>query len=266
MRLNQTTESLFSPDISSRLSACLDAKMQDPQDRRSQNRAIVKAVIFDLDGTVVDSNDLHVEAWNQAFLHFGKHFPIAELRRHIGKGSDQYLPEFLSPDELRKIGKEIDEYRSKLFREKFLPRVKPFPKVRELFERIKRDGKRIALATSSHKDDVQTYTDLARISDFVDCEITADDTDKSKPAPDVFEAAIDRLDVPVNNAIAIGDTRFDVEAAKRIGLGTIGFLCGRAADEQTLRQAGAIAVYEGPADLLEHYDTSPLAQTASKDD
>ena len=98
--------------------------MQDPQDRRSQNRAIVKAVIFDLDGTVVDSNDLHVEAWNQAFLHFGKHFPIAELRRHIGKGSDQYLPEFLSPDELRKIGKEIDEYRSKLFREKFLPRVR----------------------------------------------------------------------------------------------------------------------------------------------
>jgi HAD superfamily hydrolase (TIGR01509 family) len=233
--------------------------MQDLPDKRSQKRAMVKGVIFDLDGTVVDSNDLHVEAWNQAFQHFGKHFSNAKLRRHIGKGSDQYLPEFLTPAELQKIGKQIDEYRSKLFREKFLPRVKPFPRVRELFERIKQDGKRIALATSSHKDDVQTYTDLARISDLVDGETTADDTDKSKPAPDVFEAAIKRLGVPVENLMAIGDTRFDVEAAKKIGLRTIGFLCGRAADEETLCKAGAIAIYEDPADLLENYDNSPLS-------
>jgi HAD superfamily hydrolase (TIGR01549 family) len=231
-----------------------------PTPQRSENRATIEAVIFDLDGTLVDSNEFHVEAWNQAFQHFGKHFPMPALREQIGKGSDQYLPVFLSPDEIRKIGKQIDEYRSALFRKEYLPRVKPFPKVRGLFERIKRDGRRIALATSSHKDDVKTYTEVAQISDLVDCQTTADDTDKSKPAPDVFEAALEALKKPPGAAIAVGDTRFDVEAAKRIGLGTIGLLCGRAADEQTLRKVGAIAVYKDPADLLEHYDASPLAK------
>jgi len=225
--------------------------------QRSENRAI-EAVVFDLDGTLVDSNDFHVEAWDLAFRHFGKQFPNHELRKQIGKGTDQYLPEFLTPDEIKKIGKQIDEYRSALFRKEFLPRVKPFPKVRELFERIKRDDRRIALATSSHKDEVKTYTDIAHITDLVDCLTTSDDTDQSKPAPDVFAAALAQLNEPANAAIAVGDTRFDVEAANRIGLQTIGFLCGRAADEKTLRQAGAIAVYKAPADLLANYDSSPL--------
>jgi len=229
-------------------------------DKRSENRATIRAVIFDLDGTIIDSNDFHVEAWNQAFQHFGKHFPIVALRAQIGKGSDQYLPVFLTPEELQEIGKQIDEYRSELFRKEYLPRVKPFPKVRELFERIKADGKRIALATSSKKDDVKTYTKVARIDGLVDCEITADDADRSKPAPDVFQAALDALDVSASAAIAVGDTVFDVEAAERIGLKTIGLLCGRAAEEETLQKAGAIAVYKDPTHLLEHYDSSPLAK------
>ena len=235
--------------------------MQDlsaPQ--RSENRTKIEAVIFDLDGTIVDSNDFHVEAWDLAFRHFGKHFPREKLRKHIGKGTDQYLPEFLTPDELKKIGKQLDEYRSELFRNEFLPRVRPFPKVRELFERVKRDGRRIGLATSSHKDEVKTYTDIARIGDLIDCLTTSDDAEKSKPAPDVFEAALDRLKLSAASAIAVGDTRFDVEAANKIGLQTIGFLCGRAADEETFRKFGAIAVYSDPADLLESYDSSPLGE------
>jgi HAD superfamily hydrolase (TIGR01509 family) len=235
--------------------------MQDPNpNQRSENRATLETVIFDLDGTIIDSNDFHVEAWNRAFQHFGKHFPVDALRAQIGKGSDQYLPEFLSPDELREIGEKIDEYRSALFRKEYLPRVKPFPKVRQLLERIKADDKRIALATSSKKDDVKICTRVARIDDLFDCEITADDVDKSKPAPDVFQTALDALGVGASAAIAVGDTRFDVEAAKRINLGTIGLLCGRAADEETFRKVGAIAVYKDPADLLEHYDSSPLAK------
>lgn len=233
--------------------------MQKSSAKRSQNRARCDGVIFDLDGTIVDSNDLHVEAWNRAFQHFGKHFPIAELRKQIGKGSDQYLREFLSPAELASIGKPIDEYRSELFRKEFLPQVKPFSKARELFERIRSDGKRIALATSSHKEDVTTYTKLARIDDLVDWQITADDAGKSKPAPDVFEAALDKLKLPAERAIAVGDTRFDIEAANKIRLPTIGLLCGRAADAETLRTAGAVAVYKDPADLLDQYDASPLA-------
>jgi len=230
-----------------------------PTVQRSQNRATIDAVIFDLDGTLVDSNDFHVEAWDRAFQHFGKHFPREKLREQIGKGSDQYLPEFLDHEELKRIGKQIDEYRSKLFRKEYLPRIKPFPKVRELFERIRDDGKRIALATSSHKADVRTYTDIANIKDLIDCQTTADDADKSKPAPDVFAASLEALKLAPSAAFCVGDTRFDVEAAKRIRLATIGFLCGGAADEETFRQAGAIAIYKDPADLLDHYGTSPLA-------
>lgn len=227
--------------------------------QRRNSRDTLQAVVFDLDGTIVDSNDFHVDAWNRAFRRFGKHFPMSKLREQIGKGSDQYLPEFLTPEEVTTIGKQIDEYRSKRFRNEFLPRVKPFPKVRELFERIREDGKMIGLATSSQADDVETYTKLARIDGLVDCQITADDTAESKPAPDVFEASLGKLKVPAEHERAVGDTRFDVEAAKKIGLKTIGLLCGRAADEETLRKAGAIAVYKDPADLLANYDNSPLA-------
>ena len=233
--------------------------MQHNQFHPDNNRgSTVRAVVFDLDGTIVDSNDFHVEAWNRAFQHFGKHFPMSKLREQIGKGSDQYLPEFLTPEELSRIGKEIDQYRSKLFREEFLPRVKPFPKVRELFERIRQDRKKIALATSSQANDVKTYTKLAQIDDLVDVQITADDTGESKPAPDVFEASLGKLGIPADHAMAVGDTRFDIEAAGKIGLKTIAFLCGRAADEKTLRKAGAIAVYQDPANLLAVYDDSPV--------
>src|SRR5437588_10239039 len=96
---------------------------------------MIRAAIFDLDGTLVDSNELHVEAWDEAFRHFGKIFPREKLRKNIGKGGDQYLPEFLNEFELRTIGPQIDKYRSKLFIEKYRKQVRPFPKVRELFER-----------------------------------------------------------------------------------------------------------------------------------
>src|ERR1043166_6290757 len=108
----------------------------------------LKAFIFVVDGTLVDSNMLHVESWDRAFRRFGKQFSIAELRRQIGKGSDQYLPEFLSQQEIDDFGKELDTYRSELFQKEYLPRVRPFGNVRELFQRIRDDGKQIVLATS----------------------------------------------------------------------------------------------------------------------
>jgi phosphoglycolate phosphatase-like HAD superfamily hydrolase len=91
------------------------------------------AFIFDIDGTLVDSNELHVDSWDRAFLRFGKQFPREKLRAQIGKGSDQYLPEFLTPAEIDHFGKELDDYRSDLFKKEYLPKVQPFPKVRELF-------------------------------------------------------------------------------------------------------------------------------------
>ena len=122
--------------------------------------SVIRAAIFDLDGTLVDSNDLHVQAWQETFRHFGKEFPEQELRKQIGKGGDQYLPEFLSERELREIGPEVEKFRGALFKKKYLEQVKPFPKVRELFETLHNDGKRIALASSGNGDEVDHYVKL----------------------------------------------------------------------------------------------------------
>jgi len=217
------------------------------------NLSSIRAFIFDIDGTLVDSNELHVDSWDRAFQRFGKQFSREQLRAQIGKGTDQYLPEFLAPEEIRRFGKELDDYRSELFRKEYLPKVQPFPKVRELFQRLRDDNKRIVLASSGKKADTKYYVDLLKIGDFIDGYVSGDDADSSKPAPDIFAASLDKLgDISPADAVTVGDTRFDVEAAKKADLRTIAFLCG-GTTESVLRQAGAIAIYRDPAHLLAHY-------------
>ena len=209
--------------------------------------------IFDIDGTLVDSNELHVQSWDRAFRHFGKTFPTEALHDQIGKGSDQYLPEFLTVEEIERFGKELDEYRSKIFREEFLPKVKPFPKVRELFDRLRHDQKRILLASSGKQKDTDHYIDLLKIDKLIEGCVSGDEVGRSKPAPDIFAACIDKFQLARNQTLVVGDTRWDVEAAGRTGLRTIAVTCG-GSDGGILRAAGAIAVYQDPADLLANYD------------
>ncbi|HET7228043.1 MAG TPA: HAD family hydrolase [Chthoniobacterales bacterium] len=211
------------------------------------------AFIFDIDGTLVDSNELHVDSWDRAFRRFGKQFPREKLRAQIGKGSDQYLPEFLTPDEIKRFGKALDDYRSELFRNEYLPKVRPFPKVRELFQRIRNDDKRIVLASSGKKEDTKYYVDLLEIEDLIEGYTSGDDAESSKPAPDIFAASLKKLDSLPADAVTVGDTRFDIEAARKAGLKTIAFLCG-GTSETRLRKAGAVAIYRDPADFLAHYD------------
>ena len=149
-----------------------------------------EAIIFDIDGTLVDSVDLHAAAWQEALKHFGHDIALPDIRQQIGKGGDQLLPVFVSQSELDERGRQIEEYRGRLFKQKYLSRVKPFPQVRELFERIRVDGSRIALASSAKGDELATYKRLARIDDLVEAETTSDDVDQSKPHPDIFEAAL----------------------------------------------------------------------------
>lgn len=206
--------------------------------------------IFDLDGTLVDSNELHVDSWETAFRHFGKRFSRAQLEAQIGKGSDKYLPEFLSPEEIARFGKELDKYRSDLFKKEYLPRVQPFPRVQPLFAAIREAGGEIVLATSGKKSETKHYIELLDIGDLIAGATTADDAAESKPAPDILTAALAKLkDVPVSEALLIGDTRFDMEAAGKIGLPAIGVTCG-GTPELALREAGARAVFRDPADLL----------------
>src|SRR5262249_36566470 len=216
--------------------------------------ASVLALVFDIDGTLVDSNELHVDSWDRAFRRFGKQFAPERLRAQIGKGSDQYLPAFLTPEEIKRFGKDLDEYRSELFRKEYLPKVRPFPKVRELFQRMHDDDKRVMLASSGKKRDTKYYIELLKIGGFIDGYVSSDDADRSKPAPDIFAASLEKLGgISPADAVTVGDTRFDIEAAKKAGLKTIAFLCG-GTPESVLRETGAIAIYSGPADFLAHYD------------
>ena len=224
---------------------------------------MLKAVIFDIDGTLVDSVDLHARAWQEAFRHFGREIPYEEVRHQIGKGGDQLMPVFFSKEELDEFGEEMEKYRGDLYKREYLPRVRAFPAVRALFERIRRDGKKIALASSAKEEELKVYKEIADIADLVEEETSADDADKSKPHPDIFEAALAQLgDVKPADVIVVGDTPYDAEAAGKAGLRTVGVLCG-GFPEAELRAAGCVAIYQDPADLLARYDDSPLAQAAT---
>lgn len=217
-----------------------------------------KAVIFDIDGTLVDSVDFHAEAWRQAFAASGKELPFERIREQIGKGSDQLMPVFLSPEELKNSGKEIEERRGTIYQRDFLPKVRPFPGVRALFEKLAHEGKRLALASSAKQDELEAYKRLINVDDFVEVIVSADDVERSKPEPDIFRAAIERLALRPTQATVVGDTPYDAEAAARAGMASIGVLCGGFPGELLLK-AGCRELRRDPEDLLARYADSSLA-------
>lgn len=220
---------------------------------------MLRAVIFDVDGTLVDSNDLHARAWQEAFAHFGIDMPFDRVRSQIGKGADQLIPSLLPADSANKLCDSLSEYRSKLFKEKYLNQVRGFPGTRDLFERILNDQRKIALASSANQEELTRLKQAASIEDLIDTQTSADDADKSKPHPDIVESALQRLKVHADESVMIGDTPYDAIAASRLHVRTIGVLCG-GFPEADLRQAGCIEIYKDPADLLAKYERSALAE------
>jgi HAD superfamily hydrolase (TIGR01549 family) len=218
-----------------------------------------KAVIFDVDGTLIDTVPLNAKAWAETFKHYGLDVPEEDVRGQIGKGGDQLMPVFLDKDMLDKQGEEIEHFRADLFKRRYLPEARGFPQVRELFQKIRSGGAAIALASSCKADELDGYMDLAGIPDLVDAKTTSDDADRSKPFPDIFQAALERLPgVSAADAVVVGDSPYDAEAAGKAGIRTVGLLSGGFSEEE-LRKAGCIAVYKDPADLLQNFGQSPLA-------
>jgi HAD superfamily hydrolase (TIGR01509 family) len=227
---------------------------------REREVILIKAVIFDVDGTLVDSNDLHVEAWREAFRCYGKELSFEELHGQMGKGGDQLMPVFCSKGELERFGEELEQRRVELFKSDYLPRVRPFPRVRELFERIKADGLQIALASSAKEDELERHKKSMRVEDLLEVATSADDAERSKPHPDIFQAALAGLKgVAPAEAVVVGDTPYDVQAAAKAGIPAVGLLSG-GFPEESLREAGAVAVYRDVSDLLDNYEESPLAK------
>ncbi len=221
---------------------------------------MIGAVLFDVDGTLIDSNDLHAAAWRESFLHFGVDLPHDVIRGQIGKGGDNLIPALLPPELVESRKDEIDEFRSNLFKRDYLPRVVPFPGVRELFERLRADGKRIVLASSAKGEEVRFHLGVIGAEDLVEATTSADDAEHSKPDPDIFAAALAKV-APLGRGdvvVVVGDSPYDLEAAGKLGIKAIGFRSG-GFPEDVLRDVGAAEIYDGPADLLARYDQSLLS-------
>ena len=220
---------------------------------------MIKAVLFDVDGTLIDSNDLHAAAWREAFLHFGVDLPHDLIRSQIGKGGDNLIPALLPPELVEAKKDEIDSYRGELFKRDFLPRVVPFAGVRQLFERIVTDGKKVVLASSAKGEEVDFHLGVIGAADLVHGTTSKDDVEHSKPDPDIFAAALAKVaPLGADEVVVVGDSPFDIEAARKLGIRTIGFLSGGFPAE-VLNEAGADELYDGPQDLLGRYEASLLA-------
>ncbi|GGI33313.1 HAD family hydrolase [Bradyrhizobium guangdongense] len=219
-----------------------------------------KAAIFDLDGTLIDSVDLHALAWHEAMVKFGHDVSFAQVRSQIGKGGDKLIPVFLSEAEQKDHGEEMEAWRGNRFKSAYLPLVRPFSAVPDLLRRIRHAGIRLAVASSAKKDELATYLDIAGIANLAEVTTCSDDVQQSKPAPDIFETALGKLGITGSDAVAIGDTPYDAIAARKAGITTIGVLAGGFTEDE-LRRAGCAEIYPGPAALFACFENSLLAMS-----
>lgn len=216
-----------------------------------------RAVLLDMDGTLVDSNAAHVHSWVEALSDCG--YPISEEKIWplVGMGGDNLLPAAVGISKESEEGEKLSERRGEIFKSRYLPHLEPFPQVRPLLQRMRDDGLRLIIASSSPKDEIEKLLEIAGVADLVEGAASASDAGRSKPHPDVVKAALDRLGVPAGQVVMLGDTPYDIEAAGKAGVEVIAFRCGGFGDED-LREA--LAIYDGAADLLAHYDDSPIAR------
>jgi HAD superfamily hydrolase (TIGR01509 family) len=216
----------------------------------------VRAVILDIDGTLIDSNDAHALAFVQAAEEMGIEADFQTVRRLIGKGGDKLIPEAFGFEQESEQGKELDERKGTIFRERHLPTLSPTPGARALLERFLAEGLELVVATSASEDDLEGLLERAGVADLVNEATSASDVEETKPAPDPVRSALEKIGREPVETLMLGDTPYDVEAASAAGVGIVGVRSGGWSAEE-LR--GAAAVYDDPADLLRSYERSPFA-------
>ena len=216
----------------------------------------MRAMIFDIDGTLVDTNPAHVEAWRRAFRRGGYDVPVERILPEIGKGGDKLVPSVLGDEAEERSGEALRRAQ----KDEFLPiasqqRFRVFPGAAELFPELRRRGVRTALATSSDDQHLDATlasagVDFRKLADEV---ITRSDAESSKPAPDLVVAAVEALEVPPAECAMVGDTIYDGIACQRAGVAFLGVLSG-GTSEAALLQVGARAVWRDVGHLLADLD------------
>jgi HAD superfamily hydrolase (TIGR01509 family) len=218
---------------------------------------MIRAVLLDVDGTLIDSNDAHARAWVDVGEEFGHDIEFGRVRWLVGMGGDRVLPELTGLEEESDEGRRMLDRRGEIFRERYLPKLRAFPQTHELLDRLRQDGVRLVVATSASEKDMGALLKQAGLETLMDGATNSDDAEESKPAPDIVEAALKKAGAPAAEVIMIGDTPYDVTAAQRAGVRIIGVRCGGWKDGEL---KGAAEVYEDPADLLDNYETSLLTR------
>jgi HAD superfamily hydrolase (TIGR01509 family) len=219
----------------------------------------VQGVILDVDGTLINSNDAHARAWVEALAEVGVVVDFAQVRPLIGMGGDKLLPALAGLTEESEVGERVGKRRSQIFRERYLPQLRAFPKTRELLLRMQHAGLVLAIASSARQEELGSLLELAKVKDLIQAATSSGDAERSKPDPDIVRAALDRLALAPARVLMIGDTPYDIEAAGQLGIATVAFRCGGRSDRDL---SGAIAIYDGPEDLLERFSSSPLSGEA----
>lgn len=220
----------------------------------------LQGVILDVDGTLVLSNDAHAQAWVEAFAASGYEIRFEQVRPLIGMGGDQIIP-MLVPglNNQEGEGKAISQRRKALILNQFGPSLESAPGSRPLVERMQAEGLKLVIASSATAQELSLLLKIAEIEDLISEVTAAGDAEASKPAPDIVEAALQKLQMAPGQAVMLGDSPYDIEAAAQAGVGVIALRCGGFSDQQL---AGAIAIYDHPADLLAQYEHSPLGEAA----
>lgn len=216
----------------------------------------LKAVLFDIDGTLIDSNDAHTRAWVETLQSHGFSVGYEQIRRLIGKGSDKVFAEVLGIESDSALAKQIAKDRTQLLLSSFIPNLNPAPGARPLVQRMKSEGLRLVVASSSGEE-LPALLAQADLRDLLDTAVSSDEVKESKPDGDIIEVALKKAGVQPNEAVMVGDTPYDIAAAKAAGVKCIALRCGGYWDDAALSEAAAI--FDDPATLLRHWADSPLA-------
>ena len=213
-------------------------------------------ILFDVDGTLVDSNDAHAQAWVRAFAEAGVAVDAEKVRRCIGMGGDKLMPAVGGPEEDSPQGQRISRRRQEIFRTDHLPHVRSFRDADRLVAALKARKLTLVAASSARRDELEPLLRIAGAESLLDEATSSDDAEHSKPDPDIIQAALKKAGADAADALMVGDTPYDIAASTRAGVNAIAFRCGGWRDEDL---QGALAVYDGPWELLARLETSLLA-------
>jgi len=219
--------------------------------------AELRGIIFDIDGTLLISNEAHAHSWVDAFSAFGWEVPFFRIKWLIGMGGDKLLTTlFPGMSDEEGIGHVMAQHRKRVFLKRYAPHLEAAPGSRELVSRLKDEGFELVIATSSKREELEVLLEKAEVKDLFERATTASDVEESKPAPDAVEAALERIGLSAENVLMVADTPYDIASAQKAGVAVIAVRTGGWHDDDL---EGAAAVYDSPADILAHYDGSAFA-------